>query len=278
MFLIRFGAILCTLLVASSSLAQSTSQSRYSNDEATFEQLETATISVNFFETEMEEAMNILQQETGLTFALHESAGDNNLDAKTLITLSMQDKRAATVLEFMLNKYHCAWSIRDGVVVILSEDAALDVEYQGLKTFNCADILAKIKPLKVKRRANGQFGGGGGFGGGGRGGGGVFSIPPIQDTADQQAMADAPKQEAETKSDESPPQPPAPLWIEEITTPAEQLIDLIQNTVDPDSWEENGGIGRIQSLNNLIIVRQSVQNLREVDHLLDQLRTAGLEE
>ena len=54
--------------------------------------------------------------------------------------------------------------------------------------------------------------------------------------------------------------------IEEITT-------LIKDTVDPDSWRDNGGsVGSIRELSGQLIVTQTPKNQREVVSLLEGLR------
>lgn len=57
----------------------------------------------------------------------------------------------------------------------------------------------------------------------------------------------------------------------------EQLVELIQNTIHPDSWEVNGGSGRIMYWNQSgnLIIRQTDANHEEIQNLLDQLRRAG---
>ncbi|MGI9519145.1 MAG: hypothetical protein ACR2NP_18990 [Pirellulaceae bacterium] len=48
----------------------------------------------------------------------------------------------------------------------------------------------------------------------------------------------------------------------------ERLMDVITYLVDPDSWEDNGGYGRIQCLDGRLIVCQSEKNIRDVRDLL----------
>lgn len=57
----------------------------------------------------------------------------------------------------------------------------------------------------------------------------------------------------------------------------EQLVEVIQNTIHPESWEQNGGNGTIQLWmpNGHLIIRQTDENHQEIQNLLDQLRRAG---
>jgi len=53
----------------------------------------------------------------------------------------------------------------------------------------------------------------------------------------------------------------------------EELVDLIQTTVAPDSWEENGGPGSIRFFrtNYSVIIRQTAENHEEIADMLRQL-------
>ncbi|MBR0192037.1 MAG: hypothetical protein IJQ31_08235 [Thermoguttaceae bacterium] len=57
----------------------------------------------------------------------------------------------------------------------------------------------------------------------------------------------------------------------------EQLVEVIQNTIHPESWEQNGGNGTIQfwSPNGHLIIRQTDENHQKIQNLLEQLRRAG---
>ena len=53
-------------------------------------------------------------------------------------------------------------------------------------------------------------------------------------------------------------------------------MHTIERMVDPDAWESTGGLGRIVSLNNIIVVTQTQQNLIAIADLLEQLRSVEL--
>jgi hypothetical protein len=57
---------------------------------------------------------------------------------------------------------------------------------------------------------------------------------------------------------------------------AEQALqELLVQTITPDSWRENGGSGMARTYNGALVVHQSRRVLREVEHFLADLRTAG---
>jgi len=53
-----------------------------------------------------------------------------------------------------------------------------------------------------------------------------------------------------------------------------ELMDLIQETIDPDSWEENGGVGRMQPFPTTLslIITQTEENQDRITNLLSRLR------
>jgi hypothetical protein len=51
------------------------------------------------------------------------------------------------------------------------------------------------------------------------------------------------------------------------------LVDLIQRTVEPDSWIENGGRGKIDRVGALLVVTQTAENHKKIAELLEQFRT-----
>ena len=66
-----------------------------------------------------------------------------------------------------------------------------------------------------------------------------------------------------------------PVEYTETLKGGDQLQKLISKTVDPLSWESRGGYGQISIINDLIVVRQSWSNLREIELLLDSIQNAG---
>jgi hypothetical protein len=52
------------------------------------------------------------------------------------------------------------------------------------------------------------------------------------------------------------------------------LIDLLVNVVDQDSWQINGGSGAMVVYQNALVVRQTWQQHREIENLLQGLRSA----
>lgn len=54
----------------------------------------------------------------------------------------------------------------------------------------------------------------------------------------------------------------------------EHLREVIENTIQPDSWDQQGGLGTIESFDALLIVRQTSNLHRKIEVLLRQIRDA----
>lgn len=90
----------------------------------------------------------------------------------------------------------------------------------------------------------GGGGGGGGSGGGGSGGGGSIFGSPGED--------------------------PDRIPREDLV---KQIVDIIQENVDPEGWRDLGGdTGSLQELNGNLIITNTPRNHREIEGLLSQLR------
>lgn len=277
MFFRKLWLVVCIAALTIPVQAQNAPPSEHENNLESFQELHEKKVAVDFFETRFEDVLAQLKEETGISFVIDESASDNSIDEETLITLKLSETRVATALKFMLNEFSCTWSIQDGVVVINSQDASLDIENFGLIAFNCDDLISKIEPLVTTHREwHPGFGPGGGIAPvvGSRGGG-VFSVPvKLQEESTEDSADD---NEVANEESKDQPQPPTPVTWEETVSGRDQLIDTITEMVDPDSWESNGGNGRITALNNVILVSQTQENLRAITELLDQLRTVDLQ-
>lgn len=59
------------------------------------------------------------------------------------------------------------------------------------------------------------------------------------------------------------------------TQTALHLIQIIQNTVDANTWPQYGGHGAIAEFNGMLIINQNDRTHRRVDALLQMMREAG---
>ena len=56
---------------------------------------------------------------------------------------------------------------------------------------------------------------------------------------------------------------------------AENLISIIESNIAPQYWDTVGGVGSISEYNGLLVVTQTMQTHKEVEHVLDMLREAA---
>jgi general secretion pathway protein D len=207
-----------------------------------------------------------------------EAAG---IDKSTPVSIRMRDVRFAKVLDTILDDVgggtvELSYTINEGVVTISTEeDLARNVV---TRVYDIRDLLVAVEDFTGGGNGGGGFGGGGnrgggggnrgggggnrgggggnrggggggGFGGGGgnRGGGGGGGIGGGGGGGGLGATS-----------------------REEL---ADEIITLIIDTIDTDSWRDNGGVvGAINFLSGQLVVTQTPDNHRDMLGLLEQLR------
>ncbi len=173
------------------------------------------------------------------------SLEDIGIDQETPVTLRLSNAAWNTVLDRVLDKVSepdlpASWSVQDGIVTIASKDV-LD-QRTSLAIYDINDLLFEVPyfdnapEFDLNTVLQSGSGGGGGqspFGGG------------------------------NNQNDDR----------ENREERIQQIIDLVQNSIDPDGWVDLGGnTGTIQELNGNLIVTQTPRSHREIVGLLDQLR------
>ena len=106
-------------------------------------------------------------------------------------------------------------------------------------------------------QGGGGFGGGGQGGGGMGGGGGVFSIGPVAPVVVKKRI---PKQEA------------GGLNMRSAQVSMSQLVNTIQETVEPAMWGENQGDARVQFLGNTLLITATDSMHSQITNLLNLFR------
>lgn len=105
-------------------------------DLAAREQLSQRTVTFTFKETPFSEAVEFLQNLTGLNFVVDRNAG---VDAVN-ITLSLKQVSARTALEFLTRQAGLTWTVRDGVVLIGNKENLVGPMRTGV--YDVTDLLA----------------------------------------------------------------------------------------------------------------------------------------
>lgn len=173
--------------------------------------------------------------------------------------------------------------VGDGVIKIATQDL-LDQETY-IDVYPIEDLLLSVPDfegptISVSEEGGGGGGGGGGFGGGGGGGGGIgggggggfgggggglggggFGGGGIGGgSGTQNPFSDEGNEEEE--DDEA-----------DREERVEELLELIRNTIAPDSWRESGGtVASIAEINGQLVVTQTASSHGELQDLLGKLR------
>jgi hypothetical protein len=140
--------------------------------------------------------------------------------------------------------------------------------------------------------SGGGMGGMGGAGGGMGGGGGFFTVPD-EPSADAPSATANPASSARIESDRAilkQVAPPSggggrgmggmmsgqvPHEGSSVRFTLDDLITAIQRSIEPNSWDEDGGPGSIYPLGNMLIISQTNRNHEQIQQLLSTLRSEG---
>lgn len=196
---------------------------------------------VRFQDTPFEQVMEWLADLTQLNISVRwQTLQDAGVERDTPISIQARNLRLTQVLWLIMNDaggsevklgYRAS-----GNLMVLSTAADLDKE-MITKIYDVSDLLTTL-PQATRQAAfdvtqgMGQSGGSGGGGGGGSGmfGGQGSGINQGQDTQNQTSGA----------------------------TEIQTLVELIEQTVEPDSWRTNGGPGTIVPFQRMLIVRNTI--------------------
>ncbi len=225
--------------------------------------LRKAAPEINFQTVEFGEVMERFRAMTGLNIVTNWQALEGaGIEKDAEITLKLKDVKYDKALQLILDEasggeVELAFEIDEGVVRISTRE---DLSRRTVaRVYNVQDLLITVPTFRGRQinieqvgsqTQEGGLGGGRylrGEGGGAAGQGGIFAgAGGADDTGDL--------------TGEDPLQP---------------IIELIRNTIEPESWREAGGnVGSIQALNQQIIVTQTSAAHAALRDLLQQLRRA----
>lgn len=224
------------------------------NNQETRDKLATR-MPAEFVEVKLPEVIAFLSDKLEVDFYLDgRGLADLGIDLEQPIFIKLREVRADMLLDLALRQlggYELDYVVRDGIVVITSMESLADAS--EAKAYPVVDLLKlHIPPVDAGDVDGGPHplgpgaAGGGGFGGvggglGGMPGGGL--VPVVND-------------------------PHTPLA-------ASALINVVERTVAPDTWESMGGSGTITYYGDMLIIRQSPRVHREVEQVLALLRATA---
>lgn len=221
-------------------------------------QLNASLPDVRFEETAFEQVMEFLAEMTKVNVSVDwTDLTDNGIERDKPVTVKLSNVTFRTVLNEVLSQaggdVNLAFTVGDGLLRIATKQK-LDRDKLVL-IYDIRDLLVNV-PQASRQAAfdvsqgmgqggTGSGGGGGGSGGGMFGGGQGGGLQQGQDQYGQQQPGEL----------------------------AQQVIDIIRQTVEPDSWRETGGgDGSIRDLNGQLIIYNTSDAHRQVADLLTQLR------
>lgn len=232
---------------------------------AVWQKLQETSVPVDFNNNTFDQVNTFLEQVTGLTIYVDWKALNNvGIDKDTEVSLKLQNVNAATAIQRILEQLgegdqRPQYDVQDGILTISSDEAMRkrvvllvydirDLLFQ-VPVFDNAPAIDLNNALNQSQDQGGGGGGGGGTGGGGGGGGGGGQ----QGNIFGQAAAEAPR-----------------LTRAELVA---QIVDIIQENIDPEGWRDLGGsTGSLQELNGNLIITNTPNNHRAIEGLLAQLR------
>jgi len=179
----------------------------------------------------------------------------NGVDRDKPVTLKLSNLSFRTVLNEVLTQVGgdvtLAFGVGDGLIRIATKQK-LDLD-KFVSVYDIRDLLvnvprftnaARLDPAQALNQL-GQGGTGGGGGGGGGGGSQLFETDQDEDETGEGDTAGL----------------------------VQEIMDIIRDTVEPDSWRETGaGDGSLRELNGQLIVYNTSDAQRQVADLLQQLR------
>jgi hypothetical protein len=238
-------------------------------------------IDAEFQELPIEDALKSIAASTQVQFYTDRRAlEDVGINADTPVSITLNSVPCDMLLDLILGQLDLAYTMRSGIVIVTTPEEA---EAQMIvRVYAVSDLAARAAaPLDKNQQALGALsrlaegGAQGGFGGGS----GVVRVPLLESLLQLWARRVALKQEG--KAEEAAQveaefyQMTSEIFARQSFSDADELIELIVQTVSPDTWNDVGGLGSIMSYRDKLVVTQTAAVHRQVDDLLRQLRQKG---
>jgi type II secretory pathway component GspD/PulD (secretin) len=222
-------------------------------------QLDTTLPSVRFEETPLEQVFQFLTDMTKANISVDwTDLTDNTIDREKPISIQLNNVTFRSVLKEVLSQAggetKLAFEVGDGLLRIATKDK-LDKD-KSVLIYDIRDLLVSLPRATRQGAFNvtqglGQTSGQGGGGGGGAGGG-MFG----------QSQGQQQQQQGRGELGQGG----QPQLVQ-------QILDIIRQTVEPDSWRETGGgDASLRELNGQLVIYNTSDAHRQVADLLSQLR------
>ncbi len=208
---------------------------------STVDILNTRMPEVTFQDTPLEQVMDWLADFTQLNVSVRwQTLADAGVERDTPISIQARNLRLSQVLWLIMNEaggtdLKLAYRASGSLLILSTED---DLSREMItKIYDVSDLLVRI-PRASRQSAFNVTQGMGQGGGSGGGGGGMFQQGQQQQQQDDYNRGGAGGQGTDPQM--------------------EQLVELIIQTVEPDSWRNNGGLGTIMPFQRTLVVRNTL--------------------
>lgn len=167
------------------------------------------------------------------------SLEDHGVDPEADVDLSvarLNEASLATILELLLEQVDLTYVVRDGIVEITTEHRAsenLSLVMYDARAFYSA---TSVHPFSMD----------------------LLGPPPVATSTE--AGGSTTSRESQRNAE-----------LLKMDTQFSRVSKLLQVQVDPDSWEENGGVGNVSAVNSILLIRQTERNHRRLRKLFDEL-------
>jgi len=208
---------------------------------------------------------------------------ENGVATDRLVTLSLKDVSVETALELILEAYDLTYVIRDGIVLITTEDDFVNME--EVRVYNCRDLLEAKAKHDVRGNESGMVPPPGSLG---------AAVPTVEKAShrgaehekaeNKRARVDRPRQRSSATHVLAQfggggagmmPGGGGGVGMPQTSSREEQLMNLIQIAVMPDTWEAVGGPGTMGEFDGMIVIRHNPRAHRQVEQVLQMLRDAS---
>ena len=212
---------------------------------ATLAALESARMPIDFSDNPLSDVIDFIATNAGIDADVDwTSLEDIGIDRDMPVTLRLSSATpASTVLDRVLQQVSdpalpAEWAVIDGILVVASDDVLR--RNTMMRSYDIRDLLFEVPNFDNAPDFDLQTSSGGSGGGG---------QSPFQGSSGQDEDR-LPREER-----------------------VDNLVQVIQNNVDPNGWIELGGnTGAIQELSGVLIITQTPKSHRAITSLLDMLR------
>lgn len=211
-------------------------------------------ITVAFEDELFEDVIDQLEEGQGVNITvLWNNLEAYGIDRETPVSLQFASqitfkKALEEILDIVGGETTLGYIVSEGVIKIATKDWLDRNVY--VDVYDIRDLLMVIPDFNDAPKIDLTEGSGGGGGRGGGGGGGGESIFGDDDDDDDEGEEEEAREERIL-----------------------DLLELIRNTIEPDSWREMGGVdAAISEINGQLVVTQTASAHEEVEDLLSKLR------